>query len=89
MKNLLVFTALIFIAQNSIANTDEYQTLLAKHASSGHISAQDVINQDRENLETQTAQPKFNLTVRSVASTITKQDESIKLINPVIEISTK
>lgn len=89
MKNLIVLATLLFFAHQSQAQLDEYQLLLAEHASSGHLAKQDVMDQELTTIKTKPSQPKFDKAVRSVASKINQKENSLKFINPIIEISTK
>ena len=81
--------SLLFFAHKSFAEINEYQQLLNKHAQSGHLAKQDVIDQEMTTIKTIQTQPKLGVAVRSVASKITQKPESLKFINPAIEISTK
>lgn len=88
MKNLLVLAIFLLLSNQVFAHFDEYQQVLEQHAKLGHLPKQDVIDQERKSIEAK-AQPNLGKTVRSVASKMIQRPETLKLVNPAIEISTK
>lgn len=89
MKNVLAAMTILMISNSSFAVDELYHEMLEKHATSGHIAKEDVANQELGILKSKNSKTNLGEAVRGVASSISVKPQSIKIINPAIEISTK